>query len=549
MFYKIKRFFLDVFNYQEKKSYDFVLPTQTANEETMPYKDNEQKKIYSSVSKNLEYLKYKYNALINTDIMIREFQITTLNKTVDAFIIFIDGLIDSNIVNDFTLKPLMQGNNFFNSKKSHKKNDLYSQVYNCLLPQNSVKDVSTFEDVILNINKGHCLLFIDTLSTCFNIDAKNYKQRSIETPNNEHVVRGSQESFNEVLRTNTSLIRRIVNNENLIIENINVGKINKTPCAICYINNIANSDLVSEVKYRINSLDIDFLISSGQLEQLIEDNGNISLPQIIATERPDRVSNYLLEGRIAIIVNGSPYILVIPGVFNDFLTSPEDYNLNYQFSNVLKFLRLIAFLFTLLLPGVYVIVTNFHQEILPTEFLFTIISSRAPVPFPIIFEILVMEASFELIREASLRVPSSIGSTIGIIGALILGEAAVNASLVSPVLIIVVALTGISSFAIPDFSLSFHCRIMRFVYIVLGYLAGFLGLAVGLFVHIITLCKMKSFGVPYLEPYLSANSKNFKGMILPPIWKREKRFSFLNTKRQYKQGYISRKWKLPHNKP
>ncbi|MDO5557257.1 MAG: spore germination protein [Clostridia bacterium] len=420
MFYKIKRILLNFFNYTEKDDYDFSIPLNTGNEETNPYKDNEPTKIYSSITKNLDYLKYKYNTLINTDIVIREFTFDALNKTYNAFIIFIDGLVDANIINDFTLKPLMQSHTLpskkipytQNQKKEKNKKDLYSYVYNCLLPQNAITDTSDFDSVLMSINRGHCLLFVDGLTSCYNIDTKNYKQRSIDNPNNEIVIRGSQEAFNEILRTNTSLIRRIVNNENLVIESITVGKINKNPCAICYINNIANSNLVSEVKYRINNIDIDFLISSGQLEQLIEDSSNISLPQVIATERPDRASHYLLEGRVAIIVNGSPYILVVPGVFNDFLSSPEDFNLKFQFSNVLKFLRLMAFLFTLLLPGFYMAVTNFHQELLPTEFLFTIIASRASVPFPIIFEILIMESSFELIREASIRVPSTIGPTI-----------------------------------------------------------------------------------------------------------------------------------------
>ena len=285
----------------------------------------------------------------------------------------------------------------------------------------------------------------------------------------------------------------------------------------------------------------------GQLEQLIEDEGSVSLPQIIATERPDKTTNCLLEGRVAVIINGSPYALVMPGTFFDFLASPEDLNLKYQFTNLLKFVRGLAYIITLLLPGVYIAVTYFHQELLPTELLFAIVSSREFIPIPIFFEIVLMEISFELIREAGLRVPSAIGSTIGIIGSLVLGQAAVEANIVSPILIIIVAITGISSFAIPNFSLSFHCRVARFGYILFGYMLGFLGIAICLFIHLLILCSLKSFGVSYLSPYVPYTKVKEKGFFLAPIWKRENRDQFLNTQKSKKQDNISRKWKYPNS--
>lgn len=263
---------------------------------------------------------------------------------------------------------------------------------------------------------------------------------------------------------------------------------------------------------------------------------------MIATERPDKASNYLLEGRVLIIMNGAPYTLIAPGTFLDFIASPEDYNLKFQFANLLKFLRILAVFITLLLPGLYMAITNFHQELIPTELLFSIVGTREAVPFPIIFELIVMELSFELIREAGLRVPSPIGPTIGIVGALVLGEAAVSANIVSPILIIIVAITGISSFSIPDFSLGFHCRITRFSYIILGYALGFLGIAIGLSVHLLIACNLKSFGTPYLQPYVPM-TKDYKGILLSPAWQRENRADFLNTKRQKKQPSISMKWK------
>ena len=307
------------------------------------------------------------------------------------------------------------------------------------------------------------------------------------------MVRGPQEAFVEVIRTNTSLLRRIVHNENLVIENTTVGKISKTAVAICYMKNIANDRLISEVKYRINNLDVDYLISSGELEQLIQDNGRLAVPQIIATERPDRVATNLLSGRVAVLVNGSPYALVMPGILVDYLSSPEDMNSKHQFSNLLKLVRLIALFFSLLLPGIYIAISNYHHEFIPTELVFAIVASRESVPFPIIFEIILMELSFELIREAGVRTPSVLGTTIGIVGALILGEAAVSANVVSPILIIIVAITGICSFAVPDFSLSFSIRIYRFIYILLAYTAGLLGIAIRFIFSICYILKFEVF--------------------------------------------------------
>ena len=322
------------------------------------------------------------------------------------------------------------------------------------------------------------------------------------------------------------------------------GKISRTKVAVCYLENIANDDLVLETKYRINNLDIDYLLSSGQLEQLIKDNPQESFPQTIATERPDRVCNYLLTGRVAIIVNGTPFALVVPAIFIDFLTSAEDINLNYHFANFLKFIRAIALAFSLLLPGMYVAITTYHQELIPSELLFAIANARDAIPFPIIFEIIIMEISFELIREAGLRVSSSFSTTIGIIGALILGDAAVSANIVSPILIIVVAFTGICGFAIPDFALTSDIRVYRFGYIFLGFIAGFLGIAFGFFVHFILLTSLTSFGVSYFSPYIPFSSlKENDGYILSPVWKRQRRDRILNTKRPESEEKISMKWR------
>lgn len=383
--------------------------------------------ISTSLDKNIEFMKVAYNSLINSDIVLRQFTLHALGNHFNSFIFYIDGMSDTKLINDFVLKPLMLLSTQNTKENSNtqiikmesdvpanqiNKFNLSDYIINCLLPQNAIKSASSYNDIISGINSGNCALFIDTLNIAFNIDVKGFKQRSINLPNNEIVIKGPQSAFVENIRTNTSLLRQFVNSEKLIIENIEIGSISKTPCCICYMKNIANNDLVAEVKYRLNNLKIDSLLSSGELEQLIVEESNTSIPLIISTERPDKASKNLYEGKIVVLVNGNPYCLIMPATYIDFISSPEDTNLKPFFANFLKTLRGFSILITLLLPAVWIAIINFHQELIPTELLFSIIASRENVPFPIIFELLLMEFSFELIREAGLRVPSPIGPTI-----------------------------------------------------------------------------------------------------------------------------------------
>ena len=264
---------------------------------------------------------------------------------------------------------------------------------------------------------------------------------------------------------------------------------------------------------------------------------------MLSTERPDTASTALLEGKVVVIVNGSPYALIMPCTFFDLLATPEDKNINFAFANFLKIIRLISCLISILLPGLYIAITNFHEELIPTELLFSIISSREAVPISIELEIIFMEIAFELIHEAGIRVPSPIGATMSIVGALVLGEAAVTANIVSPISIIIVAITGLASFSAPNYSLEFHFRILRFAFIFLGALFGFLGIALGMFMYLAILSSYRSFGIPYLSPYIPATHINNDGYFLSSIWKREKRQDYLNTKRKNKEAEISMVWK------
>lgn len=497
------------------------------------------------ISDNLEYslrlMKNVYSIPLNSDIILREFIIKYRDKPVKAFIMFFDGMTNTDLINDFILEPLMVASEL---KIDDSTESLEEFISHQLLPHCQVNIERSYRKVIDEINYGGCGLFVDGVAVGFASDVKGWAHRGVEKPNNEIVIKGSQEAFNEQLRTNTAHIRRRIKDENLIMESVKLGKKSQTPCDIVYIKTVANDMLVGEVRRRLKSINVDYLLDTGVLEQLIEDKTFFPSPQMISTERPDYVSEMLINGRVAIIVAGSPNVLVVPVTAYELFHSAEDEYLRFPYANLLRFIRIMASFIALLLPSIYIAITNFHQEMIPTDLLLAIEASREKVPFQSIIELVAMELSFELIREAGIRVPGPIGPTLSIVGALILGQAAVEANIVSPILIIVIAITGIGSFAIPNYQMGYSVRILRFIFIILGAMAGFIGITFGVFLLGIWSASVKSFGVPFMSPIGPRTSDSlFKAIFRAPEWKREYRPDFLNAKKKRKQDKYSMGWK------
>lgn len=502
--------------------------------------------IVSEFEKNLEFIKTVFYIPQNGDVVLREFEVIINKKPVPAFAVYIDGLADRKVVADNILKPLMVLSNLDIKSEA---NDVQQFVKKHLMAYGQVMVAKTYDKVIEEINFGGCAVFIDGMKGAFTADVKGWEHRNISRPNTELVIRGPQEGFNEVLRINTALVRKILKDEDLIVETILIGERSKTPCSLMYIKDIANDSLVNEVRRRLKSIKVDYLIDSGELEQLIEDSAFLPIPQLLATERPDRVAAYLSKGKVAVMMHGSPFCLVMPASATTLFHASEDSYIRFPYSNFLRLVRFLATALSLLLPGLYVAITNYHVEMLPTDLLLAIAASREKVPFPVILEILIMEFSFELIREAGIRIPGPIGPTLGIIGALILGQAAVAANIVSPILIIIVAVTGIGSFAVPNFSAAFGFRILRFIYIFFGAIAGFLGITLGLFLHVLLQVDQKSFGVPFMAPLAPKALGIFsEATTREKTWNMERRPDYLNTKDDYRQPEISRKWVISHKK-
>jgi len=309
-----------------------------------------------------------------------------------------------------------------------------------------------------------------------------------------------------------------------------------------YIEGITNSKLIKEVTRRLKDIDTEYIFSSSDVEMLIEDTTYFPMTRTLKTERPDRVASMLVEGKVAIIVQGSPFALIVPTTSLDLIEATEDNYVRVPEANLMRLVRIFGMSLSILLPALFIAVMLYHQAILPTDLLIAISASREKVPFPLIVELILMEISFELIKEASVRVPNPIGSTLGIIGGLILGQAAVEASIVSPILIIIVSIGGIGAFSTPTLSLSRSLSVLKFVYIAAAYLFGIVGLVAAIMITLSGLAATKTFGFPFLSDF-GINVRSSESLLVKPIWKKERRPAELKTKDNIKQPHISRKWK------
>ena len=366
----------------------------------------------------------------------------------------------------------------------------------------------------------------------FHLGLAKFEKRAIEIPAAERVIRGPREGFVEALGVNTSLIRRRIKSPDLKLISMEIGRYTKTKVVIAYIEGIADKTLIEEVNTRLKRIDIDGILESGMIEEFIEDNPYSPFPQVLATERPDVVTANLLEGRAAILVDGTPFSMVIPTTLYSLLQASEDYYARFIMATAVRWLRYLFVVISLLLPSLYVAVITYHHEMVPTTLLISMAASREQVPFPALVEALMMEVTFEALREAGLRLPQQVGSAVSIVGALVIGEAAVSAGIVSAPMVIVVSITGIASFTIPRFPLAFALRMLRFPMILLAGTLGLLGIMLGIITIVIHLCTLRSFGVPYLSPMAPMKTQDLKDVLIRAPWWRLKTRPHLTGKVQ-----------------
>lgn len=452
------------------------------------------------LTQDMEWLQNRYVRC--SDLVYRQFTVGGRQER-QAAVFYFDGMTSSKVVHDNILQPLLLDAELVQYDAEHDQNlkNYFSYVKQHLLPAGEITIIDDLEQGSQAMMNGDVLLLLDGCRQAFVIDAKGFPHRSVDSSQNEMVLRGPQEAFTEALRVNTALIRRRLRTNQLKFEEKTLGRFTQTQIAIVYLEGVANDNIIAEVHRRLDNLkDVDSILDASCIEQYIEDAPFSIFPQMQYTERPDKVAASLLEGRIALIVDGSPEVLLLPLMFVQLLQSPEDYYNRIAPGTFMRWIRYMGLLIAITFPSLYVAITSYHPEMLPLNLLLSIAAAREGVPFPAFVEALIMELAFELLREASIRLPGAIGNTIGIVGALVIGDAAVSAHLVAPQMVIVVAITAIGSFTVPSMEASYPIRLLRFPLMLLAAAFGLYGVMLGLLAILVYLVHLRSFGFPYLEP-------------------------------------------------
>lgn len=487
-------------------------------------------KFSKNISENVNYIKEKFCYDKNKDIIIREFESPS---GVKCFLAYIDGMANTAGINDFIIRAIMT--------KAYPKTK-YDIIE--VIEYNKIAEETDIDKAANSILQGDTMVYADGDLRCAVVETKSFDKRSVASPETEAVIKGSHEGFTESIRTSITLIRRIIKSPKLITEFVSVGGINGCNCAVMYLDDLTNDKLVKKVKLRLNNIKGDYISGAGMVEQLIEDSTWSLFPSILSTERPDRTAEYLTAGRIAIICDNTPFALIMPISLSVLLDSPEGNQQRWQNGTFSRVIRTFAFILSTMLSGIYIALICFHRELIPAELLTIIADTRRQIPFSSLAELIVMEIFFELVREAGLRVPSSVGSAIGVVGGLILGQAAVDAGIVSPVTLIIVAISGIANGIIPDYDLASGIRILKFGFIILGGTLGFLGIGAGVILAITMLAKQTSFGESMLTTSTGKRTTGGNMVFQRPIWKQELRSKLLSPKSIRQQPDISRKWSV-----
>lgn len=486
------------------------------------------RKLVSSVDENVQFI----GKLLGdgADVVTRFFTVQ-YNTDRRAAIMYIDGMVDLSLIDRFVLSPLMT-----EAEKIKTKTDLWELINESLVKTGETRITSMMKDMVEGLLSGDTILFLDGESQGLIIGSKGWPMRSVEEPKTAAVVRGPREGFTETIRVNTTLIRRRLRDPDLRMKNFKVGSRTRTDVTLCYIEGLSDPRIVEEVEQRIQGIELDGVLESGYIEEMIQDNYWSPFPLIQNTERPDAAVSHLLEGKVVILVDGTPHALIAPAVFSQFYSSPEDYYERYLIASFLRLLRLFALVIALLGPALYIAFVSFHTEMLPSQLTIAMAAGRATVPFPSIVEALLMEISVEILREASVRLPGPIGPTIGIVGALVIGEASVTAGLVSPLMVIVVGLTTISSYANPSYNAAISLRLLRFPIMIVAAGFGLYGIVIFLMLLLHHLVKLKSFGVPYLAPMAPLRWQDLKDLLVRVPWQMmKKRPSIFRTQDQTRE--------------
>lgn len=467
--------------------------------------------ISRSLDENMETVRTIMNIPPNKDVILREMDTCSFRTC----LVYLEGMAARAVVDQFIIQPCQTAK----AEEAVSPEDRAGFLIRNVIAIDDSKPITSLEELTRQVLMGKSVLMIDGCPEAIAMETRGYEKRSVDKTSNESVVYGPKEGFVESLRTNITLIRRIVQSENLVSDIFTVGTQTPTLVSVMYLKGAVREDMLERVRNRVRSLDIEQCPGTGYLQQLIEDHPYSLLPQMLETERPDRAASCLTDGQIVVVVDGSPYVLVAPISFWHLVHASDDSFMRWQYGTFVRLIRMLGITLSLLVPGVYTALTLFHQHMIPMELLTSIIETRAKVPFPVVVEVLIMETAFFLLNEASTRVPSLIGPSVGLVGALILGQAAVAASIISPILIIVIALTGLGNYAVPNYGVGLGIQIARLALVAAGAMMGLYGIILLLGLMMVYLCSMTSFGAPYMAPVAPYRKHNGDIVMRAPLWR------------------------------
>lgn len=473
----------------------------------------------------------------SSDIIFRDFSLRA-KEEIPCQLIVVDGLVDKILLDNFLLRVLMVELQDDPDFKKLTLDTVLNEILKRLAPTNEIKMIQKMGEAIDAILSGDAVLFFGNLPEALVIGARDWPTRAVSEPQTEPTIRGPQEGFTETIRTNTTLIRRKIKHPSLRMVSLKLGDLTKTDLVVCYVEKVVNPDVLSEVLRRLSRIKIDGVLSNDIIEEMIEDAAYSPFPTIYHTERPDIVAANLLEGRVVILLDGTPTALIVPVTLVKFMQVNEDYYERAMIIVLIRFVRYLGAAISVLAPSIYIAVTTFHQEILPTSLALSIAAGREGVPFPALLEAILMTLTLEILQEAGLRLPKTIGQTIGIVGALVIGDAAVKASLVSPLMVIVIGITAVASYTIPAYDLGIAIRLTRFPMMLLAGSMGFYGLAIGLYGGLIHLLSIRSFGVPYLSPIAPLRIRAFlqDTFVRAPWWAMKRRPQLMDVEDPNSRG-------------
>jgi spore germination protein len=464
--------------------------------------------ISASLAQNTTYLQSLFSQ--TPDLVVRHFIIKQSGD--QAALVFLSGLVDKSAINNNVLRPLQFETGSDDSGRGFTIN--VGQI-------NPLLSWSQIESAVL---QGSSVLFVGSRTEAYALGTQGWPQRAIEDPQIEASLKGAHQGFVETGTQNIALIRRYIQNRELKIKELMVGRRGNSLVSILYLADVAHPEVLKELEDRIQQLDVDVIINTGELAELIEDNPYSPFPQFITTERPDAAASQILQGRFAVVVDRSPSVLIAPVAFISFFQNIDDYSTRWSIATFIRLLRIFAFFVAVFLPAFYIAVISFNFEIIPVKLLLTIGEFRGRVPFPPFVEAILMEVTLEMMREAGVRLPAPVGQTVGIVGGIVIGQAIVQAGLISNIMVIVVAFTAIASFILPNYDMVAAVRLIRFGMMIAASMFGIVGIIIGLMTMIGHLIALESLGTPYGTPFAPVRFADWKDTFVRlPLWKMGKR--------------------------